>query len=83
MSVSTLIQKYNTPIDRESAEEILSARINEKMQVIQNNTPTLMDTIGGGIAKNVSKTLAAELGRSIGKSVGGRTGGTIGAQIFR
>ena len=81
--VSTLIQKYNTPIDRESAEEILSARINEKMQMTQNNAPTFMDTIGGGIAKNVSKTLAAELGRSIGKSVGGRTGGTIGAQIFR
>lgn len=53
LSVSALIQKYNTSIDRESAEEILSARINEKMQAIENNTPTFMDSIGGGIAKNV------------------------------
>lgn len=83
LSVSSLLQKYNTPIDRESAEEMLSARINEKMQTTQNNVPTFIDSVGGSIAKNVWKTLAAELGRSIGKSVGGRTGGTIGAQIFR
>lgn len=76
--------KYNTPVDRDSANEILTLRITEKLQITQNaTTPTFMDGVGGTITKNVSRTIVAELGRSIGKSIGGRTGGTIGAQIFR
>lgn len=82
-SVSPLVQKYNTPINGESANEILSERISEKLQITQSTTTTFMGGVGGKITKNVSTTLAAELGRSIGKSIGGRTGGTIGAQIFR
>ena len=83
LSVSPLILKYNTHINRDSANEILTTRISEKLQITQNTTTTFMDGVGWKITKNVSTTLAAELGRSIGKSIGGRTGGTIGAQIFR
>lgn len=83
LSVSSLAMKYNTQIDRESANEILTIRITEKLQITQSTTPTFMGGVGGEITKNVSRTIVWELGRSIGKSIWGRTGGTIGAQIFR
>lgn len=54
MSVSPLIGKYNTTLDPESANEILTAKINEKMiQLEEQNTPSIMDGVGGKIAKNV------------------------------
>ncbi|MBP9779710.1 DUF853 family protein [Candidatus Gracilibacteria bacterium] len=83
LALSELIPKYNTEVNRESAEEILSSRIAEKMNTLKNSTPTQLESVGSNIAKDISRTLASELGRSLGKSIGGRTGGTIGAQIFR
>ncbi len=84
MSVSPLIGKYNTTLDPESANEILTAKINEKMtQLEEQNTPSIMDGVGGKIAKNVGWTLAAALWRQLGQSLGGRTWGTIGAQVAR
>jgi len=69
-SISPLVEKYDTIIDRESAAEILSAKISEKIrQSEERSTPTLMESTGGKIAKNVSTTLAAELGRTLGKSI--------------
>lgn len=82
-SISPLMGKYMTPLDRESAAELLWEKISKKLQSEKENTPTKYKEAGWKIAKNVSTTLAAELGRTIGKSVGGRTGGTIGAQIAR
>ncbi len=83
LALSELIPKYNTEVNRESAEEILSSRIAEKMNTLKNSTPTQLESVGSNIAKDISRTLASELGRSLGKSIGWRTGGTIGAQIFR
>lgn len=83
-SISTLVSKYRTPLDPESAREVLEKKISEKLtQSTLDHAPSLMDGIGGKIAKNVGSTLAAELGRTLGKSLGGRTGGTVGAQIAR
>jgi hypothetical protein len=65
LALSDLIPKYNTKINRESAEEILSARISEKMSTINSNTPTPIESAGNNIAKNISRTLASELGRSL------------------
>lgn len=81
---SSLVEKYRITIDPESANEILTAKISEKMvQMQERDPPSIMDSTGGKIAKNVGGTLAAALGRTLGKSLGGRTGGTIGAQIAR
>ncbi len=83
-SLSEIEKKYHTPLDPESAREVLEKKISEKLaQSIEANTPSLMNGVGGKIAKNVGSTLAAELGRTLGKSIGGRTGGTVGAQIAR
>ena len=84
ISISPLVSRYNTSLDPESAAEVLTRKVSEKMAITQaENTPSIMESVGGKIAKNVSGTLAAALGRSLGKSLGGTTGGTIGAQIAR
>ncbi len=84
LMTSSLVEKYRITIDPESANEILTAKISEKMvQMQERDPPSIMDSTGGKIAKNVGGTLAAALGRTLGKSLGGRTGGTIGAQIAR
>ena len=86
-SISPLIQKYNTPLDRESANEILEKRIAEKVTrqtaELQQNTPTIAETIGNTLLKTAVKSIGTELARNAGKSLGGRTGGTIGVQIAR
>lgn len=70
LALSELIPKYNTEVNRESAEEILSSRIAEKMNTLKNSTPTQLESVGSNIAKDISRTLASELGRSLGKSIG-------------
>lgn len=82
-SISPLMSKYMTTLDPESAAEILTQKVAQKLHIEQENTPTKYEEAWWKIAKNISTTLAAELGRTIGKSVGWRTGGTIGAQIAR
>lgn len=86
-SVSPLVQKYNTTLDRESANEILEKRIAEKIdtqnRTLEQNTPTMAETIGNTLLKTAVKSIGTELARNAGKSLGGRTGGTIGAQIAR
>lgn len=82
-SVSPLQAKYRSSLNRESAAEILTQKVEKKLQIQSENTPSIYEEAGWKIVKNVSATLAAELGRTIGKSVGGRTGWTIWAQIAR
>jgi len=73
-SISTLVQKYNISVNRESANEILERRISEKNEQLQKAAvaeaeakalPSLAETIGGSIAKTAIKSIGAELGRSL------------------
>lgn len=49
LSVSMLERKYNIEIDRESANEIIVSRIEQKLQKQTKieNTPTALESIGG------------------------------------
>lgn len=81
--VSELAAKYTQEINRESAYEILTKKIEQKLQAEKSTLSGIDAGVGGKIMKSVGTTLASEVGRSLGKSLGGRTGGTIGAQIAR
>lgn len=73
---SKLISKYNTPIDRESAYEILSSKIENTRKITQTTTSTpqsktrkqktaLEQILGSAAAKQVARTISSSLARGL------------------
>lgn len=94
LSVSPLFAKYKTPINPESAAEILhkklaeiaeirNAEVVEKQKILEEKerkkNPTIMDSV----IESATKSIGTNIARQIGKKIGGTTGGNIGTDIVR
>jgi len=90
LSISELYEKYNKNIDSESAYEILTKRIEERMHSHKTNevvsSSARFSNISGQVTEKITSWLGTMFSNPIGKTVGATVaselGKTVGKKIF-